>query len=392
MRSAFTVLALFFAIRAIAQNTFPSSGNVGIGTTSPVYSLDVVAPASTWKAQFRGPDGYILIGPANPSWAHIYTDRPNFIFNQGIWSATGVFSSYAPADLTLQTNGTGRLTISNSTGYVGIGTSSPTAKLHLAGTGDAWTTASWGKSIEIPNGSVLKWAGNSSGKRFGIGQTTDGLFFVRTSVDDNTAGPNYDMFIANSGNVGIGTYTPYSQSTLHVKAPGATPWGILSEARTNQRIIGLGHDGNAGVIAVSYLDASGYSPLNFNTSNLTRMSIAVNGSIGIGTSNPDQLLTVKGIVHAQEVRVDLSVPGPDYVFEKNYRLPTLKEVKDYIDQNRHLPEMPSAAEMERNGLQLGEMNMLLLKKMEEMTLYILDQQKQIEALKSRMETIRNKTE
>jgi hypothetical protein len=86
-------------------------------------------------------------------------------------------------------------------------------------------------------------------------------------------------------------------------------------------------------------------------------------------------------VHAQEVKVDLSVPGPDYVFNSDYNLLTLEEIQTYIDKNKHLPEVPSAKEMEANGVQLGEMNMLLLKKIEELTLYLLEQQKQISELK-----------
>src|SRR5260370_618822 len=121
------------------------------------------------------------------------------------------------------------------------------------------------------------------------------------------------------------------------------------------------------------------------------------GKMGVGTTPPDQMLTVKGIVHAQEVRVDLTVPGPDYVFEKNYKLSTLEEIKIFIDKNKHLPEVPAAAEMEKNGVQLGEMNMLLLKKVEELTLYLLAQEKinerqslQIDKFNERIETLANK--
>jgi hypothetical protein len=103
-----------------------------------------------------------------------------------------------------------------------------------------------------------------------------------------------------------------------------------------------------------------------------RMRIALDGKVGIGTTNPDALLAVAGQVHATEVRVTTNVPGPDYVFEKDYKLSSLEEIKNYIDQNKHLPEVPSAKEMEKNGVQLGEMNMLLLKKIEELTLYVIE--------------------
>jgi hypothetical protein len=104
-------------------------------------------------------------------------------------------------------------------------------------------------------------------------------------------------------------------------------------------------------------------------------------NVGIGTLSPDEKLTVKGKIHTQEVRVDMSGPLiPDYVFANDYKLKTLQEVEDYIKENKHLPEIPSAQEIEKKGLMLAEMNMSLLKKMEEMTLYMIEQNKQLNAL------------
>ena len=108
------------------------------------------------------------------------------------------------------------------------------------------------------------------------------------------------------------------------------------------------------------------------------------GNVGIGTINPDEKLTVKGKIHTQEVRVDMTGPlaatVPDYVFANDYKLKSLEEVETYIKQNSHLPEIPSAKEIEKNGLMLAEMNMSLLKKMEEMTLYMIEQNKKISEL------------
>ena len=109
------------------------------------------------------------------------------------------------------------------------------------------------------------------------------------------------------------------------------------------------------------------------------------GNVGIGTISPDAKLAVSGQVHSQEVKVSVTVPGPDYVFEKSYNLPTLEEIKTYIDQNKHLPEVPSAAEMEKNGVKLGEMNMLLLKKVEELTLYVIEANRKIKAQDERID-------
>jgi len=112
------------------------------------------------------------------------------------------------------------------------------------------------------------------------------------------------------------------------------------------------------------------------------------GNIGVGVSKPDSKLTVAGNIHAQEVKVTINAGSvPDYVFSNDYTLKSLEEVEDYIKQNSHLPEIPSATEIEKNGLMLAEMNLSLLKKMEEMTLYMIEQNKQIIDLKNRLEKV-----
>ncbi|MDB5002087.1 MAG: hypothetical protein JWQ34_312 [Mucilaginibacter sp.] len=130
------------------------------------------------------------------------------------------------------------------------------------------------------------------------------------------------------------------------------------------------------------------------------------GYVGIGTKDPDELLTVNGKIHSKEVKVDLNVPGPDYVFEPDYKLSNLTELKAYIDKNHHLPEIPSAKQMEKEGLNLGEMNVKLLKKVEELTLYLIEkdnkdkekdarlqsQQEQIEFLKQEQEKSKQQDE
>ncbi|NND62584.1 MAG: hypothetical protein HKN48_05275, partial [Flavobacteriaceae bacterium] len=102
----------------------------------------------------------------------------------------------------------------------------------------------------------------------------------------------------------------------------------------------------------------------------------ITGFVGIGSNNPDSELTVKGKIHAEEVKVDLSVPA-DYVFQKyftgasslmsDYSMPTISEVEEFIKTNHHLPSIPSAKNIKEEGLHLGEMMNLLLQKIEELT-------------------------
>jgi hypothetical protein len=107
------------------------------------------------------------------------------------------------------------------------------------------------------------------------------------------------------------------------------------------------------------------------------------GKVGIGTANPDEKLTVAGTVHARKVIVDTSA-GADFVFEDDYDLAPLDEVESFIEDNRHLPEIPPAEKMITRGIELAELNVKLLQKIEELTLYIIEQNKEITDLKKRM--------
>ena len=111
------------------------------------------------------------------------------------------------------------------------------------------------------------------------------------------------------------------------------------------------------------------------------------GNIGIGTNTPDSgyKLTVKGNISTREVKVTATAGGADFVFEDTYKLPTLKTIEQFITKNKHLPEIASAKEMEENGIHLAEMNIKLLQKIEELTLYTIQQQKELEAQQKEIE-------
>lgn len=132
----------------------------------------------------------------------------------------------------------------------------------------------------------------------------------------------------------------------------------------------------------------------------TNITQAQNGYIGINTSNPDAMLTVKGAIHTQEVIVDLDgAVAPDYVFEKyfngisilnpEYDFLSLSEIETFIKKNNHLPNVPSASEFDESGFSLKQMNLLLLEKIEELTLHTIEQQKLIDSLSKRIEKLEN---
>ena len=111
--------------------------------------------------------------------------------------------------------------------------------------------------------------------------------------------------------------------------------------------------------------------------------LADTGNVGIGTNNPQAKLAVNGEILAKSIRVNTSSTyWPDYVFGEKYELMSLKELDAYVKANKHLPGMPSASEVERQGdVDLGEMNVILLEKVEELTRYIIDLQKQIDEMR-----------
>ena len=152
---------------------------------------------------------------------------------------------------------------------------------------------------------------------------------------------------------------------------------------------------------VTAIDAAGNESTASNSVNITTNAIPEGGSgywslnnqdvyyssgnVGVGTNAPDEKLAVNGNIHTKEVRVDLN-NWPDYVFTKGYDLLTQQELAEYIKKNGHLPNIPSAKEVDENGISLGVMNAKLLEKIEELTLYILEQEKRIEKLENNEST------
>jgi len=120
--------------------------------------------------------------------------------------------------------------------------------------------------------------------------------------------------------------------------------------------------------------------INFVTNESTKMAINVNGNVGIGTHNPTSKLTVAGNITSREVKVTVDA-GADFVFENDYNLPSLEAIDQFIKENKHLPEIASAEEMKKDGINLSEMNIKLLQKIEEMTLYMIEMKKENEEMK-----------
>lgn len=212
-----------------------------------------------------------------------------------------------------------------------------------------------------------------------------------------------------TGNVGIGTATP--NKLLHVagtarfatyavfqQGTGSNP-ELTSDGSSLLRIKGqlgtilgklnvlLGY--NTESVAIANGNARTNILSVYNSTDASVMTVTNTGNVGIGITEPTEKLAVNGNILGRKVKVT-ATGWPDYVFHPSYRLMPLDKLEQYINANRHLPEMVSAAEVERDGLDIGDNQAALLKKIEELTLYVIDlkktldvQQKKIQALEAR---------
>lgn len=131
-----------------------------------------------------------------------------------------------------------------------------------------------------------------------------------------------------------------------------------------------------------------YTSSMYETHEVGKMNIT--GNVCIGTEDDrGYKLAVNGTIRAKEIKVEAN-PWPDYVFENSYTPATLASIEQYIKLNKHLPEMPSATEIEQNGVNLGEMNAMPLKKIEELTLHLIEHNKKLEQQSKQIDILNDK--
>jgi len=262
---------------------------------------------------------------------------------------------------------------------VGIGIASPSASLDILGGGSHLARFYYYDGSSNPRLSV--W-GYSNKINLRTTHSTGGADLSFGTSDAHDA-----LIIKQSGNIGIGTFQP---STLLESAGAITINPIhagnnyLMFKTNNERLGIIGSDqcisGNNSKNLGIYV--YGANDLEFWTNSTKRLIIDSKGNIAIGTTTIPYgyKLAVDGKVICEEVKVEM-IDGADFVFEEDYELRNLNEVEDFIKTNKHLPEIASTKEMEENGVDMGEFQIQLLQKIEELSLYVIEQQKEIEELK-----------
>ena len=191
-----------------------------------------------------------------------------------------------------------------------------------------------------------------------------------------------------TGNVGVGTTTPIEKLDIRgniylrnmanlVGAGTSISFSSYDDTHLGPKIYSY-LDYASGASSISRLILSSYSGGYYNELTL------IGGRVGIGTMNPADKLSVNGKIRCQEVKVE-TINWPDYVFAENYKLPTLKETAAFIKENGHLADMPSAADIQKNGQDLGAMNAKLLRKIEELTLHLIDKDKELQTERKRID-------
>ncbi|WP_422359459.1 hypothetical protein [Reichenbachiella sp.] len=332
-----------------------------------------------------------------------------------------------------------------SNGKIGIGTTDPSANFHIQSPFTMLnSTSNQDSNMLIEGTSSTRRTTEGAALGFVVPANTDGsngweqgrLLVTPDNADNGRAeGRMYiqtrdrinnqwkwvnNLVLRSSGNVGIGTTSP--EALLEVES-SAIDLLSTNKADANMIIQGTSSSRNTsegaalGFIVPANSDGTNHwqqgriivTPDNTNTGNASgrmylqtryysggawswrkNLVLGSSGSVGIGTEETgSHKLAVEGSIGAREIKVEAS-GWSDFVFSNNYVLRTLEEVEQHITENGHLPEIPSEAEVTENGINLGEMNAKLLQKIEELTLYLIEQNKELKKSQSEIFELKEK--
>lgn len=273
-------------------------------------------------------------------------------------------------------------------GYLGIGTNNPAVSFHLnASSTEAMRisgpTSMYASIFEdcLYRGYFGSYSGAASDVDFstGGGNATGKLHL---GIQGNPR-----LTVDASGNVGIGTQSPVAKTEIVYNSLVTSPTLQLTESGADYARLTFKNNINSSSWTIAGLNASTNSSerLNFyNSVSGNVMSLTGNGNVMIGASKPATAykLSVGGKIMCEELKVLLRASWPDYVFNNDYKRMSIDELDRYIKTNKHLPGVAPAAELENNGVEVGEMQRILMEKVEELTLYIIELKKQNDELRN----------
>lgn len=334
--------------------TINTNGEIGIGTKNPNgqlslgnYEGDNIAINDLDPIiQFNVPPLFGGSAPAKKAFIQL-SDFADLRIGTNSGNNTG--------KIILRTNATDQVAVDQD-GEVGIGTVTPLAKLHIPAGQDA--------DLSSATNGFAMFGSSTSGQQNLLIDNNE--IMVRNGIAAGTLAIQND-----GGDVTIGARTTINKDGEALKLNGVDP------------AINLYVNG----VQKSYIWQTGNN-LNIGVSNAAGKIVFNTNQMQIGTSvalPSGYKLGVGGKVLCEELKVKLqSVGWPDYVFADNYKLLSLTEVEKFIQQNKHLPNIPPASEVEKEGLEVGDMQRRMMEKLEELTLYIIQQQKEIEDLKTKL--------
>lgn len=336
---------LIFNTQQTDRMVVDDDGKVGIGTLNPYGNLTV-----------NGASPFIQMQHNNANTGYIQAVNAQLRLGTNLANATG--------NLVLQTKEITRLAIDKD-GLVGIGTTSPSTILTINGNEPI---------LQMRNDDVNKGFVQLVGDDIKIGTNSSndlGKFLVRTNGVDRFSIDHNGNAILGSSSEGGDLVLNGSSSKLELKSNGTSSLRIIASS-INPIIEGTAGNG------IFRIRNSAEGIVLHPTGHI---------SLGGTVTGFGKTLSVNGAMIATSVTALAIINWPDYVFEQDYKLKPLSEVKQFIAENKHLPNIPPASEIEKSGVELGDMSKRLIEKIEELTLYILQQQDQIDELKKQIQKI-----